>query len=310
MVAVHNDIFDEGQTTKTVNPEIGTRLADVDTKKKVLNPISKIVLRDKVYYKDLVVGEEYKLRLNLWNRATNDYVKDANGNRLVVEKTFIPKVKTGTVDVDVKIDLSKFKGIDLVALEELSYKGEILATHKDKEDKNQTIKVMNPKIKTKFATIDGKKYVSSRLPVTLVDTVSFTDLVPGERYEISAIVMNKETKKPVVIDGKTVEVKIAFTTPNKANQENGGVSGTIEVPVKLNLGGYKGEDIVMFETLRYKGEIITEHKDINDKDQTIKVKNHYALPTTGGVEVAGSIIMGAMTMLSMAGVSIKRSRKN
>lgn len=310
MVAVHNDIFDEGQTTKTVNPEIGTRLADVDTKKKVLNPISKIVLKDKVYYKDLVVGEEYKLRLNLWNRATNDYVKDANGNRLVVEKTFIPKVKTGTVDVDVKIDLSKFKGIDLVALEELSYKGEILATHKDKEDKNQTIKVMNPKIKTKFATIDGKKYVSSRLPVTLVDTVSFTDLVPGERYEISAIVMNKETKKPVVIDGKTVEVKIAFTTPNKANQENGGVSGTIEVPVKLNLGGYKGEDIVMFETLRYKGEIITEHKDINDKDQTIKVKNHYALPTTGGVEVAGSIIMGAMTMLSMAGVSIKRSRKN
>lgn len=314
-VTSHEDIFDEGQTTTTVNPEIGTRLADITANDKLLNPISIVKLEDKVFFKDLVVGEEYELTMNLWNKKTNDFLRDDQGRKVTVTKKFIPKVENGTVGVSVTLDLSKFRNVDITAFEELTYKGQLMATHKDKEDKDQTIRVFDPKIKTKFATIDGKKIAEEDLyEVTLVDTVKYENLVPNKVYKMHLTVMDKSTKDKLVVNGKTVETELIFRTPEKSNQENGGVSGEVKISAKTNLSMHRGKDIVAFETLSYtnenvKNEIIARHEDFDDKDQTISIAK-FSLPITGSTKLNNIITVGiGLSAISLiAFVSMKKYR--
>lgn len=310
-LTAHEDIFDEGQTTTTVNPEIGTRLADILNDDKVLNPLSIVKLEDKVFFKDLVVGEKYKLTMNLWNKKTNDYVKDDKGNKLTVEKTFIPNVKSGTIPVSITIDLRKYRDVDLVAFEELTYKGQIMATHKDKENKRQTINVTNPKIKTKFATIDNKKIAQGDVyNITLKDTVKYTGLVPNKVYKMHLTVMDKSTKKPLIVNGKTVETELTFRTPDKKADKNGSVSGQVTVTATTNLSMHKGKDIVAFEKLTYtdanvNGEIVATHEDFDDEDQTITVAKFY-LPITGSNKLILGSAIGLIIIIASTVTIIRK----
>lgn len=314
-VTNHEDIFDEGQTTTTVNPEIGTRLADITANDKLLNPISVVKLEDKVFFKDLVVGEEYELTMNLWNKKTNDFLRDDQGRKVTVTKKFIPKVENGTVGVSITLDLSKFRDVDLTAFEELTYKGELMATHKNKEDKDQTIRIFDPKIKTKFATMDGKKIAEENLyEIKLTDTVKYENLVPNKVYKMHLTVMDKSTKDKLVVNGKTVETELVFRTPEKSNQENGGVSGEVKISATTNLSMHRGKDIVAFETLSYtnenvKDEIIARHEDFDDKDQTISIAK-FSLPITGSTNLNNIITVGiGLSAISLiAFVSIKKYR--
>lgn len=314
-VTNHEDIFDEGQTTTTVNPEIGTRLADITANDKLLNPISVVKLEDKVFFKDLVVGEEYELTMNLWNKKTNDFLRDDQGRKVTVTKKFIPKVENGTVGVSITLDLSKFRDVDLTAFEELTYKGELMATHKNKEDKGQTIRIFDPKIKTKFATMDGKKIAEENLyEIKLTDTVKYENLVPNKVYKMHLTVMDKSTKDKLVVNGKTVETELVFRTPEKSNQENGGVSGEVKISATTNLSMHRGKDIVAFETLSYtnenvKDEIIARHEDFDDKDQTISIAK-FSLPITGSTNLNNIITVGiGLSAISLiAFVSIKKYR--
>ena len=318
-VTAHEDIFDEGQTTTVVNPEIGTRFADITANDKILNPISVVKLEDKVFFKDLVVGEEYELTMNLWDKKTNDFLKDKNGNKLTVRKTFVPKVENGTVGVSITLDLKEFRDVDITALESLSYKGEIMATHLDKEDKNQTIRVLNPEIKTKFATIDGKKIAQDNLyDITLEDTVKYKDLVPNKVYKMHLTVMDKNTKNKLVVNGKTVETELIFRTPKESNQENGGVSGEVKLTANTNLSLHRGKDIVAFETLSYTDEnvddeIIARHEDFDDENQTIRVAS-YALPITGSDNMnkvlTVGIILTTIGLISTAVVMIYKKHRS
>lgn len=310
-LTAHEDIFDEGQTTTTVNPEIGTRLADILNNDKVLNPISIVKLEDKVFFKDLVVGEEYKLTMNLWNKKTNDFVKDEKGNKLTVEKTFIPTVKSGTIPISITLDLRKYRDVDLVAFEELTYKGQIMAIHKDKENKKQTINVTNPKIKTKFATIDNKKIAQGDVyNITLKDTVKYTGLVPNKVYRIHLTVMDKSTKKPLIVNGKTVETELTFRTPDKATDKNGSVSGEVTITATTNLSMHKGKDIVAFEKLTYtdanvNGEIVATHEDFDDEDQTITIAKFY-LPITGSDKLILGSIIGSILIIGSIIIILKK----
>ena len=143
-LAIHEDINDEGQTVRVTNPSIGTTLATVDGLKEVFGNY-KVTLVDKVEYKDLVVGKEYTLELVLMNKATGEPLV-INGEIAKVTKTFIAQTKDGVVDVEIEVDLSMFKGTEVVAFEKLFYEGIEIATHEDINDEGQTISVVAPEL--------------------------------------------------------------------------------------------------------------------------------------------------------------------
>ena len=261
-IAVHEDINDKGQTIKVREPEIKTSFTDRKGEKEVFNK-GKVTLVDKVSYKDLIVGKEYKLSLTVMDKSTNKPLL-IDKKPITIDHTFIAKQSNGIEEVEITLDLSKLKGKEIVAFEKLIYEGIEIAVHEDINDKGQTIKVREPEIKTNFSDIKGEKEVFNKGKVTLVDKVSYKDLIVGKEYKLSLTVMDKSTNKPLLIDKKPVTIDHTFI----AKQSN----GIEEVKITLDLSKLKGKEIVAFEKLIYEGMEIAVHEDINDKSQTVKVK--------------------------------------
>ncbi|WP_217181969.1 VaFE repeat-containing surface-anchored protein [Streptomyces sp. AC495_CC817] len=105
---------------------------------------------------------------------------------------------------------------------------------------------------------------------SLVDTISYTGLVPGREYTVSGELMRKSDGSATGITGE------ATFTPTAAD---GTVDVTFVVPA-----GYAGESLVAFESL-YEGPSATgtpvaEHRDIADVDQTVAVAAQPTISTT------------------------------
>ena len=68
------------------------------------------------------------------------------------------------------------------------------------------------------ATIDGKKEFTVNGDITIDDVVSYKHLIPGKKYIIKGILMDKRTGKAFLVDGKEVCSEITFT-PETADGE-------------------------------------------------------------------------------------------
>lgn len=61
------------------------------------------------------------------------------------------------------------------------------------------------------ATIDGKKEFTVNGDITIDDVVSYKHLIPGKKYIIKGILMDKRTGKAFLVDGKEVCSEVTFT---------------------------------------------------------------------------------------------------
>ena len=244
-------------------PEIKTKFADIEGNKEV-HRLKEVKLVDHVSYTNLIIGKEYTLNLVVMNKETGEPLTNAEGKVATTTHTFTATKPDGVEEVEITVDLSNYKGTQIVAFERLSYEGVDLAIHEDLEDKEQTIDVPSPEIKTKFADIEGNKEVHRLKEVKLVDHVSYTNLIIGKEYTLNLVVMNKETGEPLT----NAEGKVATTTHTFTATKPDGVE---EVEITVDLSNYKGTQIVAFERLSYEGVDLAIHEDLEDKKQTIDV---------------------------------------
>ena len=141
-IAVHADIEDEGQSVKVYVPEIRTT-ASIDGKKEITTA-GKVTIEDVVSYTNLIPGTEYTIRGTLMNKATGE-VFTVNGETITAEVKFTPKDRNGEVKVKFVFDASGItKSTSLVVFESL-YRDDVeITTHKDIEDKDQTVTITPP----------------------------------------------------------------------------------------------------------------------------------------------------------------------
>ncbi|WP_248100044.1 VaFE repeat-containing surface-anchored protein, partial [Corynebacterium kefirresidentii] len=131
-------------------------------------------------------------------------------------------------------------------------------------------KGLEPKIETEASIKDGNRVEKG---ATVIDTVTYKDLVPGKEYTLKAELISKEdgksvlgtgekTFKPEASNGK-VEVEITVnddvTEPVEA-----AVAFEELTSVEVDKNGKETPDATS-----EKPNHIAEHKDINDKDQTV-----------------------------------------
>ena len=260
-VAAHEDINDEGQTVtvkKPVpNPTIGTTLKD-DQGAKEVEP-KQITLVDTVKYTNLIVGKEYEVSGRLMDKETNKELSPA----VTATTKFTATQADGTVDIKFTLDASKLAGKRIVAFEKVSESGKVVASHEDINDEGQTVvvKTPNPSIGTTLKDDQGAKEVEPK-QITLVDTVKYTNLIVGKEYEVSGRLMDKET-------GKELSPAVTATTKFTATQSN----GSIDIKFTLDASRLAGKRIVAFEKVSQGGKVVASHEDINDEDQTVKVKS-------------------------------------
>lgn len=115
------------------------------------------------------------------------------------------------------------------------------------------------------ASVEDKKEVDPLDKVTLIDTVSYTGLVPGKEYKVTGVLMDKETGEKLLVDGKEITAETVFVPETK--------NGSVDVTFIFDATGLHGKEIVVFEDLYRENVLLATHADINDEGQTIKIKN-------------------------------------
>ena len=256
-VASHADITDEGQTVYF--PDVKTNVTDSETKDHESFADDDVTIIDTVSYKSLSVGKEYTVTGTLMNKETGEAIL-VDGKPVTASTTFTAESTDGTVDVTFTFDGSALAGQTAVVFEDLYYNNVKVATHADLEDEDQTIHFPGVKTSVKDSeTADHFAYADDE--VTLVDTVSYTNLTVGKEYTVTGTLMNKETGEAILVDGKPVTASTTFTAES--------TDGTVDVTFTFDGSALAGQTAVVFEDLYYNNVKVATHADLEDEDQTI-----------------------------------------
>ena len=257
-------------------PEIGTT-ATVDGEH-TAEPTGEVTIVDTVTYKNLKVGQTYKLSGVLMDKSTGEPLL-VGEQQVTAELEFTPDSPDGTVELTYTFDASALAGVSVVVFEDL-YQGETLvASHADLEDEGQTVTFGQPEIGT-TATIDGEKTTQPAEQITITDTVEYSGLTVGQEYTLKGVLMDKETGEPLLV-GEGEEQSQVTSEATFIPSES---SGTIDVLFSFNATGLEGKDLVVFEKL-FQGETeIASHEDLEDEGQTVTFVETPEIGTTATVD--------------------------
>ena len=241
---------------------IGTKAKDQDTQTQEAIPKKETTFVDTVEFKDLQIGQEYTIKGTLMDKATGKPLL-INGKEVTAEKTFTAKEKDGSVDVVFTFDASALKGKQIVVFEKVFIEDKEILAHEDLSDKEQTVTFPESKIRTTAKDQDTKTQEAiPKKKTTIVDTVTYENLIAGQEYTIKGKLMLKETGEPLMVDGKEVTAEKTFV-PEKPN-------GSVDVKFMFDASALKGKQVVVFEKLYVDKTEVAVHEDIEDKGQTVE----------------------------------------
>jgi LPXTG-motif cell wall-anchored protein len=145
--------------------------------------------------------------------------------------------------------------------DDLDGKGVLVAEHKDMEDEAEMI--FYPGVETEASdglTKNHTGVVSQE--ATVVDVVTYHNLIPGKEYTVSGVLMNKDTGEPVLDnEGNEITASSTFTAEE--------AEGTTELVYTLDSTLLSGKTVVVFEDLFHEGVRVAFHADIEDEDQSV-----------------------------------------
>ena len=257
--AKHENPKDEGQSVEVSNPQIGTK-AQFSNGLKKMNPFKENVIDDVIAYKDVVPNREY--------RVVTKLVEFGNAKNVIhtSETKFTPTTANGEYKVTIKVDGTKLRGKKVVFLEYLydaEKPTEEQAKHENPKDEGQSVEVSNPQIGTKATFENGEKVMNPFSTNTLVDTISYTDLVPNRKYRVVTKLVSYGNASNVIQESEE------FFTPTTAN-------GEFKVTMKVSGNSLRGQKVVFLEYL-YDAEKPTEeqakHENPTDEGQSVTFTN-------------------------------------
>lgn len=305
----HHDLEDLAQTVYFTNPTIGTTATNKEDGSHVAEAIKTVTIVDRVEYADLIPGKTYTVNGVLYEKVVDEEgnVKEVelkvNGESVTATAEFVAENSEGYVDLEFTFSGLDMAGRTVVAFETL-YCGDIeLAVHADINDENQTVTFPSPMIGTK-ATVNGGKKAEVAKSVTVVDTVSYKGLVPGKEYTLKGILMSKETGKPLLVNGKEVTAEAKFVPTAE--------EGTAEMKFVFDASDLENKEVVVFEEVYRAETLIAEHKDIEDKDQTVSFYKTYSPPTGDETNLPLWIALAALSaaaLVTLGAVTILKLRK-
>lgn len=313
-IAVHADLEDGDQ--QIFFPEIATQANCPDTNTQMAVSKKELTITDTVSY-HLIPNKEYKLTGTLMDKESGKSLQ-IDGKEVTSELTFTPEDAKGTVELSFTLDATALAGKTIVAFESVSYQDKEVAFHTQIDDAPQTIYF--PEIKTTAKDgKDGDQEVLAEKETSIIDTVSYKDLVTGLTYRVVGTLMDKETGKEVIIEGKPVTAETSF----KADKSE----GTVEVTFTFDATALSGHDVVVFEKLYVstgdkdnKKEVeLTNHEDLNDDGQTVKITDvpkdtpDISTPVKTGdntpILLYAGIAAGALLLAGIATVIYFRKKK-
>lgn len=308
-VGSHADLNDEGQTVNV--PGIKTNAVSKVTNSHMIEKTDNfVVVVDTVDYSGLVPGKTYQLEGALHEKVVDKdgkvvdggIIKDDKGKEFVAYGEFTPETPNGqaTVEFSFQATGGVCDGKSWVVFETLYQDGRQIAVHADINDEVQTVHFL--KVGTTLTGADKKaKDVKAASKVTLVDTVAYENLVPGEKYVLEGTLMTSDGK---AVEGATAKAEF---TPDKPN-------GIAEMTFEVDLSKIAdGSKLVAFERVYdANGNLLGSHEDLKDEAQTVVVKNDSKTPVSlqTGIDGAGMALVALVAVAGVAGITWAFRRRN
>ena len=276
VVSRNNLVIDLGTLTDEYEKEISihTTATSKDGEKTILAG-KEVTIVDTVKLDGLTKGTKYQLKgWQMLKEENAELIID--GKRVENDYTFVADDEEMKVEISYTFNASALGGKNLVTFEELydfSNPDEPVkvAEHKDIEDDGQTVLITERiiKIHTTATDKDDNKELEAGKDVTIIDTVTLEGLEVGTQYKLVGWQMLKEENAELLINGKRVESDYTFTADSETMK--------VEVAFTFDATSLDGKQLVTFEELYDlsnpdEPKKVTEHKDIEDKGQTITFK--------------------------------------
>ena len=283
-VAEHKDIEDKDQTVSIVERviDIHTSATEKDTGKKTIVAGKNVAITDTVTLEGLEIGTEYQLKG--WQMVREDNAELLiDGKRVENGLTFTAKDSHMEIPVEYAFNAKELGGKNLVSFEELYDVTDPnnpvkVAEHKDIEDKDQTVSIVERVIDIHTSAADkktGVKVIEAGEKAVIADYVTLEGLEIGTKYQLKGWEMLKEKNAELLIDGKKVKGEKTFTAKDSKAE--------IQMIFTFDSSELAGKELVTFEELYDltnpdEPVKVAEHKDIEDEGQTVTVEDNPVQP--------------------------------
>lgn len=251
-----------------IDPWISTVASDSVDHDKLLDADDRAVINDHVRYGNLNEGASYTLRASLVDKSTGECIADAAG-----ETSFTATAGTGTTEVSIPVNLIDLASSDVVIYETLLQDDAVVLEHHELDNSEQTVSVRQPRIgTTALDAADGDHDVLNDSEAHIVDTVSYTNLIPGEEYALTGTLMKKERSEGKDTDAVELadgdgNALISTTTFTPQNS-----SGSTEVTFSFDASAIDpSTELVVFERLSKGETTVAVHEDSSDENQTLRI---------------------------------------
>lgn len=259
-----------GPTNNHKDLEVSSKATSDEDGGKTLQPIEgEVTLNEKLMFHYMRPGQEYKVKVWLVDKKNGTKIL-SGGKEVATEETIKgPDVDSNfnsSKDFKIKVpDASVLADKEIVAYARVTKVSNNKETaHTDINDAEETVKFTKPVLHTNASdqSDKDKTFVADK-DQKLNDKITYSGLIKGKQYTVTGTLMDKNTKKPIQVNGKDVTFTKTFTAENE--------SGTIDNEVTFDASNLSGANIVVFEQLHYNGKKLADHADINDKDQSVTV---------------------------------------
>ncbi len=279
-IAQHEDIHDKGQTLYV--SRIRTQASSMNTGDHTAEGYENLVITDRVSYEHLNTEKTYFLRGSVVDRESGEPVEYRMVNEQGEEidaAVFTPDTESSSGDIEVYFALNgeQYRGRSLVVFETVSEDPEgriVLASHQDLNDEDQSVRL--PEIRTNAKDIKTENdHALAEEDAVLIDTVSYTNLMPGYTYTVKGTLHNRLNGEEIasqMVDEEGNEIEeYAFTVPEDAPRNaGGGVDGEVRIRLRYDASKAAGRSAVVFEKL-YHGIEVAAHEDLKDEDQRVYI---------------------------------------
>lgn len=282
IVSRNNLVIDLGTLTDDYEEEISihTTATSEDGEKSIVAG-KEVTIIDTVKLDGLKKGTKYQLKG--WQMIRDENAELViDGKRVENSYTFTADDKDMKIEMEYTFNASALGGKNLVTFEELydmtdKENPKKVAEHKDINDEGQTVLITERiiKIHTTATDRDGKKEIEPDRDVTIIDTVKLDGLEVGVKYQLVGWQMIKDENAELIINGKRVENDYTFTADSEHME--------VQIAFTFDASELAGKELVTYEELYDlsnpdEPKKVTEHKDIDDKGQTVTVKEKPEIP--------------------------------
>lgn len=228
-----------------------------------------VTIIDTVKYDNLVAGYEYKLIGTLYSKTTGEMLRNPDGSAITVEQVFTAQ-SSGEIDLTFTFDGSEIAGDSVVVYLSLF---DVYEDAKGNPVENKILEIAdinNAKQTVVYPAIDTMLIAGltnghdapAVNSLTVTDTISYENLVPGRNYTVEGVLMDAATGRDAVdADGNDIRVLANFTAE--------AANGTVKLDFIFDASKMSGKTLVAYEEILYRGVVVARHADMNDAMQMV-----------------------------------------